>query len=634
MLEKLWELLRAIPTAFEAFERSNCSFDPPDDEWETALDFRRYRIKVDADELANLAKKCNHPALARILSIVKRANEEATWIARKGCNIHTTYFDPKAAQEIRRRIDSSILPLSVECHQLAEELRLQQSAVSPPPPRVVNVWDVLPHVENLLPKLDRILESADQLKQPESEIGERESRRAEFQRLVRYVEDTRGPLFAAFRNAMQPEDICNALVMDLVDTVNRVRLAICGMVHSSFGIRFFPMAENATTGESSIGYWQKRDSEPHISQYSGMKPVPPINPKSMERLQSAAVELRRVCGECQQLPLELRRPPMTLGDMLSELACAEQAAELGRNASTKTRGFDFSTVQAYVNLVIQYANQEREHRKRIAECPESLMLQTLCAAEGIEFSRQSLMKLAGAAALRRKTTIDKIGALSLSEVVEMLSPDGGDRWTDAGAKNQSDDPSPEVEFVFRLEGMNFIVRAFGESGTISASFKGMRQIHKLIQTPGRSISYLDLDDVTVTEKQQAAADQRSRQPPLDTEGFADIRKKIQELKQDFAEANAGYNDTEAERISSEIDSLELILRDAAGFRGKGADLNNAANDRLRPKIAGTISTACKKMRGGNLNKTADHFETTIAADGTGTGYRYSPGINPPPDWKV
>lgn len=302
MLEKLRELLRGVSTTFEASEGEGARSAPGDDsEYESVLDLERDKIEFHSKELGELATTFGHPDRARIVSIVKRAIEESTWIARTGCKIHTDHFDPKAAQQIRRRIDSSILPLADECQKLAEELRHHLATIAAKPPRVVNLSDVLPFVKQLLPRLDLIIESAQHLTQQERDGSERVSRRAEFCRLLRRVEDTRGPLFKIFQNAMRPADTGDPIVIDLVHTVRRCSSAICGMVSRSFGIRFFPMAHDAGTGESSVEYWENRDSDSHRSRFCGMSPVPAINATSLNDLHSAIDALRRVYAETQIL---------------------------------------------------------------------------------------------------------------------------------------------------------------------------------------------------------------------------------------------------------------------------------------------------------------------------------------------
>jgi len=195
-----------------------------------------------------------------------------------------------------------------------------------------------------------------------------------------------------------------------------------------------------------------------------------------------------------------------------------------------------------------------------------------------------------------------------------------------------DTNTDDTGFIFRKNGTVFYIEGFGERGAVH-DLKGFRQIFRLIQTPGRSVLMLEL--VEAGDDERIAADQRSKQPLLDSEGNTKIYKKIQSEKADLEKYKRNNDNAQAQLCEEQIEKLAEYLRKATGLGGRDRNLN-ANHNRLRPKISGTLSTAYKKLYNADpsMKKLAEHFESSIFADGTGTSFIYQPALTPSPEWRI
>lgn len=189
----------------------------------------------------------------------------------------------------------------------------------------------------------------------------------------------------------------------------------------------------------------------------------------------------------------------------------------------------------------------------------------------------------------------------------------------------------EAEFEFhRVRGMYF-VKGFGESGHVSADLKGLSQIHRLIKTPAESVSMLELDGCT--DDDRIRNDRHSKQPVWDDQMRQQVADELTRLKAELARAERDHDEAAADRARAEIQELKEQAVADLGQNFSPRDMNNPFN-RLRPKIWGTLKTAFKNLRASGLVTLAEHFETAIAADGTGRSFVYSPVTTPPPTWRT
>ena len=182
----------------------------------------------------------------------------------------------------------------------------------------------------------------------------------------------------------------------------------------------------------------------------------------------------------------------------------------------------------------------------------------------------------------------------------------------AGGNVKADEPAakgPDAEYVYRLEGGVYRISAFGESGLVPATYKGFRQIHRLLACPGKPVSMLEL----ISEGGKSEfRDGHSRQPTLDSQALAEARQELDDLQEELELAIETRNKQEQDRLQREIDKLTETWAAATGLKGKSRDLNNP-QDRNRPSIHATLKRAYAVMRSARppLSKIADHLENAI-----------------------
>jgi hypothetical protein len=122
------------------------------------------------------------------------------------------------------------------------------------------------------------------------------------------------------------------------------------------------------------------------------------------------------------------------------------------------------------------------------------------------------------------------------------------------------------------------------------------------------------DLVTDYPEDVAAFQPWSQQRTLDREGLARIHKSLAETRDDLEEAERENDVVEAGHCREEIQNLQVQLKHAVGLGGKPRDLNQ--DDKLRPMVYGTLTTAYKKLRDANptMSEVADHFEASISSE--------------------
>jgi hypothetical protein len=186
-------------------------------------------------------------------------------------------------------------------------------------------------------------------------------------------------------------------------------------------------------------------------------------------------------------------------------------------------------------------------------------------------------------------------------------------------------PPPAQEWLFVPSGDGYYITGFGESGHLSGR-KGLPDLARLIQTPGRLAPMLELEGAN----QQLKQDRRGRQPAVDVKGLQQAGKRLRELRADLEKAQEDNSTVEADTIRAEIEQLEACLAPAKGFGGKARDLNNLF-DKLRPRIHGRLRSVYEAMRKADppMNKLAEHFELSISCEG-GSAFIYRPAGDPPP----
>jgi hypothetical protein len=189
-------------------------------------------------------------------------------------------------------------------------------------------------------------------------------------------------------------------------------------------------------------------------------------------------------------------------------------------------------------------------------------------------------------------------------------------------------PTDDEEFVFAPSGNSYFIKGFGESGHLS-KYKGLDVIARLVRTPGKLVSMLEL----VGADHRTKADRRSTQKVLDADAKSEIKEQLGELQADLERARKENNTVEADLAEKELEELKKQLLQATGLGGKDRDLNNLSN-RLRPTIHAWLKTVCAALRKANppMPLLAQHFELTISSE-NGNAFVYRPGPAGP-SWKT
>jgi len=183
-------------------------------------------------------------------------------------------------------------------------------------------------------------------------------------------------------------------------------------------------------------------------------------------------------------------------------------------------------------------------------------------------------------------------------------------------QTDADGQSNNAEFAFRPDGDGYFIRGFGEKGHVTAKgAKGLHDIFRVVQSPGVPVPMLELDAGAGTK--QLDGDSRSEQPVANSETRQDITAKRRQLQADIENADTDFERDESRK---ELETLEREAAKLFGLTGKARDLNNP-NDRLRAKLLGRKTRACKQMKDNGLSELAELFDLAVVSEGDCLVYR-------------
>ena len=162
--------------------------------------------------------------------------------------------------------------------------------------------------------------------------------------------------------------------------------------------------------------------------------------------------------------------------------------------------------------------------------------------------------------------------------------------------------------------------------------KGLHYIGQLLRHPGEELHVLDLvgrglDDGDVRPGRNPGPSVGL--PVLDAEARSAYRRRLSELREELAEADAFNDIGRAERARGEIDAITAQLAAAVGLGGRGRVTGGAA-ERARSTVTHAINAALRKIR-RSLPALADELALRLT---TGTFCVYTPDPAHPTDWIV
>jgi tetratricopeptide (TPR) repeat protein len=162
--------------------------------------------------------------------------------------------------------------------------------------------------------------------------------------------------------------------------------------------------------------------------------------------------------------------------------------------------------------------------------------------------------------------------------------------------------------------------------------KGLHYIGQLLRHPGEELHVLDL----VGRGLDDADGRPSRKPGpsvglpvLDAEARSAYGRRLSELREELAEADAFNDIGRTERARGEIDAITAQLAAAVGLGGRGRVTGGAA-ERARSTVTHAINAALRKIR-RSLPALADELALRLR---TGTFCVYTPDRTHPTDWTL
>jgi hypothetical protein len=192
------------------------------------------------------------------------------------------------------------------------------------------------------------------------------------------------------------------------------------------------------------------------------------------------------------------------------------------------------------------------------------------------------------------------------------------------------------EAIFRREGEYWTISY--EAGAFRlADAKGLRYIHRLLQTP----------EVEVHARELAAIDRPPSTPPptvapddglaagstrdfvLDSRAREELRLRVEDLREEIDEAQANADEERASQARIELDFILGELRKQIRPGGAARPLGDQT-ERARVNVTRAIQASIRKIRGYDPSL-AHHLDREIR---TGTFCRYSPGPGEAPAWRL
>jgi tetratricopeptide (TPR) repeat protein len=168
--------------------------------------------------------------------------------------------------------------------------------------------------------------------------------------------------------------------------------------------------------------------------------------------------------------------------------------------------------------------------------------------------------------------------------------------------------------------------------------KGLHYIGQLLRHPGKELHVLDLvgHGLDLVGRGLDDGDVRPGRKPgpsvglpvLDPEARSAYRRRLSELREELAEADA-FNDIGRAERAGEIDAITGQLAAAVGLGGRDR-VTGSAGERARSTVTHAINAALRKIR-RSLPALADELSLRLK---TGTFCVYTPDPAHPTDWIV
>jgi hypothetical protein len=151
--------------------------------------------------------------------------------------------------------------------------------------------------------------------------------------------------------------------------------------------------------------------------------------------------------------------------------------------------------------------------------------------------------------------------------------------------------------------------------------KGLHDLAALLAHPGENIHVLDLAGSALRGSDSAS-------PVLDAQARAEFRRRITDLDEDLAEAQADHDLGRIERVETEREALLAELRRATGNTGRDRGLGTSTDQRARKAVTARLRDTIRRIEAA-LPDLGRHLDSSIT---TGNFCRYQPAE--PLTWDV
>jgi hypothetical protein len=163
--------------------------------------------------------------------------------------------------------------------------------------------------------------------------------------------------------------------------------------------------------------------------------------------------------------------------------------------------------------------------------------------------------------------------------------------------------------------------AFAGREAVLPDLTGLRHVARLLAEPGREFHVLDLLGAGLRDA--------GALPHLDAEAREAYRRRLQEVQDDLAEAEANHDTARAELAQRDRDYLISELTRAVGLGGRDRG-SGTPQERARTTITRSIRYALARLRDIHP-ELASHLDRTI---NTGTYCSYTPELAAPVTWRT
>lgn len=143
--------------------------------------------------------------------------------------------------------------------------------------------------------------------------------------------------------------------------------------------------------------------------------------------------------------------------------------------------------------------------------------------------------------------------------------------------------------------------------------KGLHDLAALLARPGEDIHVLDLVESGIRGRDSTV-------PVLDPRARAEFRRRITDLNEEFAEAQAHHDLGRVGRVESEREALLDELRRATGHAGRDRGLGPSTVERARKAVTARLRDTIGRIEAA-LPELGSHLDRSII---TGTYCRYEP----------